>query len=279
MPLPPEVIVGNALIGKEYGEKISNFFTGYDPPNWNERQRTQQAKDIPGTLNNPQGPGAHPDPTQISGSFFPAEQLYPLQTRDLKTQGDFEKEVLDQFNQLVPTSENLRNYNLSQILSEYDRPMEQLYAAQLNAPVAAGRRGNLDALRATMAARGLTDSGIADEGRLGIESAYLQGVGAAGQQARQQENQRRNMLLREILNVPADDIRFYEAIRSGAVPMGSLWNIDTQNWGQMAYGLGTMVRSLASMGAGAAAGGGSLGGGGGISYTGSVGGVDRKSVV
>lgn len=205
--------------------------------------------------NKPWAPPPAVDAAKNPKYFLPPEQLYPLQTGPITDYKSFLEQQAQQIGQLIPSSTNVRNYNLQNLMKSYNLPMEQLFAQQAMGPVVQNRAQTMDQLRAAMAERGMSNSGVANEGRLSIEEQYLKGVGAAQMNARATEDARRNNMLQQLLQIPADDIRFYEAIRSGTIPASNLYDYHAADWGQAAYGFGTAIRSAAS----AAAGGGGTG--------------------
>lgn len=208
---------------------------------------------------NPYAPGPQPQSTARGGTpayYLPPEQLYPYQVRPINSTNDLSTVQKEIYKQLIPTSINLRNYQLQQLLQQQQLPMEQLFAAQGTGQIAEARGQGLDQIRTGMAARGLTDSGIESENNLNTEMAYLKGVGAANLQARGQEDERQRQLLQQLLSVPEADLRFYQAIRQGTIPAGNLFAPQLYGWGQAAQGMAELVKSVATMGAGGGGAGG-----------------------
>ena len=226
----------------------------------------------------PYRPGAQPQSAARGGTpayYLPPNQLYPLQIRPINNNSDWVTNQKEMYKQLIPTSINLRNYSLQNLLQQQQLPMEQLFAAQGTGAVAGATSQAQDQLRASMAGRGMSSSGAMQEGQLTNEMAYLKGVGAAGLQSRAQEDERQRQLLQQLLSVPEADLRFYQAIRSGAIPAGNLFAPQLYGWGQAAQGITELVKSVATSGAGGGGGAGMamgasgyMGGGGGFSFGG-----------
>lgn len=119
------------------------------------------------------------------------------------------------FEQLRPTSSNVRNRGVMNILQSMNTPMEQLYASQLAEPLVQGRSSSLDQLRSQMTQRGMYNSGIADEARLGVETDYLKGMGQVAGQARSKEIERQAGLANQLLGVAENDIAYYRYLTAG----------------------------------------------------------------
>jgi hypothetical protein len=223
------------------------------PPEGRDLPFTNESGYLP---NLPYAPKAQP----VLGGGKPAyyldpSQLYPLVRNPGTTPRQLRESEVQAGQELIPTSVNVRNLALQRLLQQYQLPMEQIYTGQLAGAVSRQRAGQLDQLRTMMTRRGLFNSGAADEANLGVEMGYLQGMGQAGLGGQQQDEARRRVLMSQIMAMPENDIRFYQAIRTGTIPAGVVQDQHAQDWQQAMHGVGTAVRSLATMAAGGVAGG------------------------
>jgi hypothetical protein len=235
------------------GAGSSGATPGIVPVQGQDRPFTSESGYLP---NLPYAPKAQP----VLGGGKPAYyldpgQLYPLVRNPGTTPRQLREAEVQAGQELIPTSVNVRNLALQRLLQQYQLPMEQLYTGQLAGAVGRQRVGQLDQLRTMMAQRGLSNSGVADESNLGVEMNYLQGMGQAGLAGQQQDEMRRRGLMAQILAMPENDIRFYQAIRTGTIPAGQVQDQHAQDWYQAMHGAGTAVRSLATLAAGGAGGG------------------------
>lgn len=209
--------------------------------------------------------------------WLPYDAYMPQQTFDVPTNVSKGKQkklanqnIQDYYRQLEATSGNVRNRALQEILQRMNVPMENLVAAQGVDAAAQNYGQNQGQLAAALASRGLIGSGAEDiESRQNMIS-YLSNIGKAQLQARNVEDARRQASLQDLLNLSKQDVQFYDAMRTGTLP-SSPPNYHAADYYQLMKGVGTLVKSVASMGAGAAAGGGA----GGFSAGADTGGVSQ----
>jgi hypothetical protein len=121
----------------------------------------------------------------------------------------------DIYNQLIPSSQNLRNRTLKDIIQQQQMPMEQLYASQQMGENVSQNAQRQDQIRATMAGRGLGQSGIMDEGTLANQSQYLKDYQKAQLNAKNQEVARQGGLAAGMTDIVNKDLDFYRLINAG----------------------------------------------------------------
>ena len=118
------------------------------------------------------------------------------------------------FDQLLPTSINLRNRALSDMFQRANMPMEQLYAGQGIEQAAGQRAGNMENILASGAARGMGQSGALSGALRQNELGYLGGVGQAQNAAHDREVKRKAGIYNEILGSNQADIDFYRYLNA-----------------------------------------------------------------
>lgn len=165
------------------------------------------------------------------------------------------------YRQLAASSVNVRNRSLQEVLGRLNMPLENVAAAGGIDTAAQNFRQNQGQLSAMLAQRGLIGSGAESTGRNANLMGYLSNTANVREDARNLEDTRRQGALQDLLNLSTADVQFADAMRTGSLPL-SPPNFHAADYYMMAKGIGTAVRTLASMGAGAAAGAGAAGGGG-----------------
>lgn len=205
-------------------------------------------------------PGYAPPPQasgpKYQGYFAPSNMYTPYIKPGDSSAGALKK----YFNELEPTSLNVRNLGLSTLLGQLNTPMQSLYLSQGQDAQAQGYGQQQGALASAMASRGLIGSGAAKAGSEQNTIGYLTGLAANQQSAQQQGDSRKLSLLNQVMGVSESDLNFYNALRTGTLASATHTGPYNYGWPQAAEGIAQLVKTVASVGAGAAA---SAGGGAG----------------
>lgn len=147
--------------------------------------------------------------------------------------------IQNYYDQLLPTSINIRNRGLQDIFQRMQTPMMQLYAGQGVDKAARERGAARDQLTAGAAARGLGNSGQLAQLLRENEMGYLGNVSNAESAGNDAEVKRKAGLYNQILGSNQSDIDFYKYINAGRdVAVGRVGGVN--------------IASLAGIGRGAA---------------------------
>lgn len=210
-----------------------------------------------------QQPASTPRGGQIP-YYIPPNQYTPFPAKDPTNPANDATNMKAIYKSLIPTSVNVRNLGLQQVLQQLGTPEQSLYLSQGMDSAAQNYGQTGGQLASLLASRGLTGSGPANAANETNSAGYLQNVAGAQFGAQQQGDSRTNNLLNQLMGISQSDTNFYQAIRSGSLPAGAAAGPPNYGFPQLAQGLATLVKTIASYGAGAAAGGGGAGGTGGM---------------
>jgi len=188
------------------------------------------------------------------GYYNEADSYIPKQISPVRNWKEWNKNVKENWKQVIPTSINVRNRQLQELISQYKTPLQSLITGGLQDAAVGQRANSLESLAGNTAGRGLYSSGLQDLGTRSVELDYLTNTAKAGQAGQQKEQMRRTDLLKQILNVPAQDLDFYSAIRGGTGQASSQFSDNSQNYEQLFNGVGSLIKSLATYGMGGGAG-------------------------
>jgi hypothetical protein len=202
------------------------------------------------------------------GYYIPFNQYTPYQVSPINNMGDLLSNRHQMLSQLIPTSVNVRNLELSQLLARMNQPFGQVYGGQYAEQAANQFSQGQGQLASDAARRGMLQSGAYQAGSRANQAGLLSGEASAALQGQQAQDQRYLAQLSQLFNIPEQDINFNSALRGGTYAAGGLFAPQNFGWPQVAGGIAQFVRSAASEGAGGAAGGGagaSFAGSGGMS--------------
>jgi len=119
------------------------------------------------------------------------------------------------FDQLLPTSINLRNRALSDMFQRANTDMESVYAGQGVGQAVDTRAKGLDQIYGNAAARGMGQSGALNQALRQNELGYLGAAGQAQNAAHDMETKRKAGIYGEILGSNQADIDFYKYLNAG----------------------------------------------------------------
>ena len=159
-------------------------------------------------------PVYYTDPSQISPI-----QHYPYPPTGITSRTGIQnatgRAVTDFANQLIPTSQNVRNQNLSELLNRMNTPMESLFASQGSDQLAQQYGGASGSLMSNLASRGLIGSGAQASGLRGLKMNFLSGMASNQIGARNEENKRQLGLSQQLFNTVNSDLDYYRYINAG----------------------------------------------------------------
>lgn len=190
------------------------------------------------------------------------------------------------YEQLIPTSKNVRNRSLQNILQRSQMPLEQVYAGQEADKASQGRAQNIQDLESNAASRGMVNSGPLERAMRGNEVNYIGNLAQAQSAGRDQEVKRQSELAGQLMALVKGDLDFYKYLNAGRnVAVGQPGGGGTSSLGNIAGGATALLAglfsggddSIVSSGTDMYGGGGFNGYGGGASYPVSSGGDSPTS--